>query len=589
MQNLFAIKLKGGIILATVEDIPKYSMEEVPSYFTDEKFIWDEDRFYFRISKKPYRFFVMDTYKHQLEELIVTRNDDRYDESRQDIVADFSVEDAKIYLPFSDKFDPKYGFTAMLRFGAETKKVKISPENVSDIVGQLDKWAVIGKPNKAKEIITNLLRLLKNFNLLKETKQPPWPGFYTIDGKFTATVEYDNPEKTKLREALKELEELATHFEPFKEQLNFILHWHIIAPFSFYKKMQDQADKVGAVYMYGSSRAGKTILAQLGAHIYGQRWTDQMVGAGKAHSVASLGYNISQSTFAVTLDEAEQIFSRGNEEILAMLKNAIHYLEARGKYNTITMQYENIPALAPLIITSNKTQPSNASIGARLHSLEFTMKKNRSNDEIIAFNDRFEPESDKGPLRKLSAIGSHVANHLETFPNILELRWKEASEILWKAVYEDAGMDIPEWLDGLSEVASGLEEAWEEEDIETYENFRKLVLRQGVNIPRTVDTDTGEFRQISVKEIIDYVAKGRKEPWISYRTYKGEELIEIAGSIRNDLIKDANDNTSLKLLAHKFGGKHFSTTRLGRRVWVAQWKYNDFVELMSGKEDSEET
>lgn len=558
--------------------IKDYEKTSTPLYFNDEIFKWDS-RFYMRIGTSPLKFFVIDYENLTIEEVRVVKFEEEYRESGKIILANFSVYAIVKYLPLSRELSPLYEFHLILDEGG---KVMLPPQTFTETIGQLKEIAgAVARSNKIVDTMNNAVTLANKIGKLITKKDPPYPGFFYIDKEILSTVKYEDPSVTEMKEALEEIHQFSDHFQEFKEQLNFILHWMVMAPFSFFKKQRGDSDKLGTLYMYGSSRAGKTIIAMLSCHIWKRDIDKSIVGAGMLHSEASFGKNVSESTFPVILDEGERIFSKKNEGLLATFKNSVFYTNVRGRYNPSSGRYEQIPALAPMIMTSNASHPTNAALGARLNTLEFMMDKNRTKDEIREFNNKFDPENPKGPLNKLQHIGAFTATYIEANKDILDESWGRAAEIIWEAIYDYAEISMPEWMNKCKD-ASGLDEAWEAEEEEIYTAFRRLVLRNAEVYGLRTD---GKIFEVTIGEKIDDVVFAARETWIRYfipstGKYKGQEFVEIDAGICRDLEKDSNLNISLKLLCSKLGGKYTVTSRAGRKVKVARWRYKEFVEMM---------
>lgn len=421
-----------------------YDENEIPDYFNQDFFSW-KNRYY--MTSNGHNFFVLDMEKNEIEDVTVERiksdsgTEESIIESGIKTIAFFSVEDFVEYKPFLEEIVPMYKFR--LKYGNSIKEIppKTFQEAALSIKNTL---GTIPNPEKTREILNKLIILLRHFGLIKISNEPPYPGFFKIEDKLVSTVDYEMPKQSELQEALKELHKFSGYFEEFKEQLNFTLQWNILAPFSFYRK-QNRRDRMGLLYMYGSHSSGKTSIAMLGCHIWDQKYWKQLVGSGMIHSAPNFGYHVNQSTFPIVLEDGWMVFRK---KLLDTFEKAVYGIYARMPYNSFYGKLMPVPALAPMIIATTENPPENDYIGEDLHVLEFKIDKFRTENEMSEFSQRFNPENDNGPLRKLKAIGAFTANYIKANPEIMDMPWKEAAEVVWRAIYEVTGMEMPSWMNG---------------------------------------------------------------------------------------------------------------------------------------------
>lgn len=427
----------------------EYKANEVPDYVNQKIFSW-KDRYYMSIG--GLKFFVMDRKANEIEELEVVKikqgssTKESFIETNVNQLAKFSVEEAIKYKPFLSEpllkeIGPLYGWR--LRFNNGIKE--ITPKRNHEVLRELKNGLIaFNQPKRAHEIMCHLGNLLGSFDLLKFSNNPPYPGFFRGDGKVVSAADYKMPDQDELKEALIELHQLSEYYEEFKKQLNFTLHWNIMAPFSFYKKQRIK-NRMGLLYLHGTLRAGKATMAVLSCHIWDQEFNKQFITPGLVYSESSLSELVSQSTFPLIFKDGNGLFRK---KLLNIFENAVCSLTVRDKYNPVLARGIPVPALASMIITSNEKPPKNDYFGEDLHALEFKRNRLRTEKEMQLFNKRFNPENNEGPLRKLKAIGAFTANYLEANPEIIELPWKEAAEVVWRAIYEHAGIEMPGWMNG---------------------------------------------------------------------------------------------------------------------------------------------
>ena len=538
-------------------------------------------RLYMKTSSVPLSFYVMDNRNHKIETLRVTKKvENKIDvwyEYNQTTIARFSVDEIYEYRPLYHGIAPSYGMTILTK---NRNNIKLTPGYLDEVLGELrGHGGILTKTHRAMDTLQDLIALASDAGFLIDKINPPQDGFFYIDKKLVSTIDFEYPSATEVREALQLLNKFSDYYTEFKDKLGYILHWEIMAAFSFAKKQYGSSDKLGALYLFNSSRAGKTILGFLALHIW--NGTDNFVGAGGLHSEASYGRNISQNTFPVLFDEGDRVFTDTKSSLPDVFKNSVLYPYARGRYSPVTGRYENIPALSAPIITSNKHEPRSAALGARLKSLEFLLSKPRTSEEMKEFNKEFDPERMPGPLTKLNVIGAYTAHYMLDNPDLIGKDWEDVSKEIWESIYEYGGLNIPLWMKEYK-AAGGLEEAWENEENDIYNMFRKLVLRNAKPEPE-YDQDEKVKIPITTFDKIEDVLIYSKETWIEYfrpktGKNKGKEFVEIDAGICKDMMKEFKMDISLKIIESNLNGK----ITVSKRMKVIRWEYKKFVELLGG-------
>jgi len=575
--------------------IPGFNMYQENKQFYVQEEPGMKGKIYRRVSSKPLTFFVIDFDQKSMGFVNVIPNEDdisEAEETKYNEIAYFSADKVIRYMPMYK------GGSSMYEWFIATQMddtAVIGPEYSSGCSGEIGEiQGAIPDPTKVGKVLQEAALTLHKAGLMEKRYDPPYDGFFHIarpgvdhsdsTACYTPTLEYEEATEEDLYEAVNELEELSTHYEEFLPQLNFVLHWTLMSPFSYLKRQKGDSDKMGALYLYGTSRVGKTIMCLLGAHIWQRPLEDTMKSHGDLHSEANFGKVLSETTFPILFDEGEKIFSRTAKWLTAMFKNAVFYLHVRGRYNPHSGRYEQIPALAPVMITSNSSSPNNAALGARMNTIEFMRESIRSEADRRAFNERFDPENSQGPLSKLGAIGAFTANYIQADPSILDNDWKTASEIIWNAVYEHAGMETPEWMQEISNATEDLENTADEEEAHELAAFRKLVLKSS-----DVYSNESE-RVVTIEEKVQNVVKGAKADWISQYVSqrganKGQAFVEVDAGIGFDLEREFDMTISLKMLAAKLNGV-LTTVRRGKKVVkVVRWPYQEFLEMFISSDE----
>jgi hypothetical protein len=258
-----------------------------------------------------------------------------------------------------------------------------------------------------------------------------------------------------LREALLLLNELAENwFKHIQDKFATVIKWGVIALFIYAYKQKGKWVKW--LYLYGSSNTGKTTLAEMATiYLWGLDPGKHNKTGANIDTSARLGHVLSQSTFPVVIREPKGALDK--EEVVEMIKASVEGLTARGKFHRGT--YTDIPALAPLIFTSNRYLPRDDALPRRLKVLRFTYGERIPEDRAREFESKVKPE-----LKKLKAIGGFIASYFlkNGLREDLEKQGVEALENAYKSV----GLEPPAWLKLDAGVGS---------ETEVYENMRELV------------------------------------------------------------------------------------------------------------------
>jgi hypothetical protein len=563
------------------EKVQGWKADEEINYKVDWPTFFHGDRLYQRISEAPLGFFIIDNKEECMEKCLISKEDKKgkRHEHKKVIVANFAVDELVLYEPIEKDFTPQYG----IKIRKNKRKHEFRGE-LQEVLGEINTYAgYFVKPRESTEIFGRIVSLFEAHKKLMVKKEPTQPGFYWIDKKLVSTKDYIDPSATEVRKALELLEDFCSYFMQFKEQVSFCLHWMLLAPFSFARRQKGTKDIQNALYLYGTSGAGKSTIALLSSHIWDIPIIEADVGAGLLHSQASYGRSISQNTYPIIIDEAEGVFDPKNAEIGRLFKTSIFKTVARGRYSPLTGRYEKILSLSPQILTSNIKPPSDGAIGARFYNLDFFTEKPRKESEMNAFEGIFLPPSTNGPLQILKHLGNFVGCYVLANPELIDMEWKESSKILMEALYEYGGRPLPEWLSEVGE-AKGREEAWKAEDDAIINRFTNLILRKAD--PNVFDEDRKQKNYLTVIDKVNDVIKMSREPWIYYHspnkgTLAGKEYVIATGGIEIAFEKEYGIAYSRKVLAQKLGG---DDTRLNNRR-VIRWEYREFLKLFDSGDE----
>ncbi|ADJ54264.1 primase/DNA polymerase [Hyperthermophilic Archaeal Virus 2] len=439
------------------------------------------------------------------------------------------------------------------------KPLVIGPALQPEILDRLEAEGLVVASRLARDVLAAIIHAYQVRGRAELKTEIESPGFYMVDGKLQAvSVEVKEPSPEELKEALLLLNELATKwFKHMPDKFATVIKWGLIAPFIYAYKQRGKW--IRWLYLYGSSKTGKTTLAEI-ATVYLWR-----LDPGKHHKTgasmdtpARLGHVLSQSTFPVAISEPAGALDKS--DIVEIIKASVEGLTARGKYHRGA--YTDIPALAPLVFTSNKYVPRDDTLLRRFKVLHFTYGERVPEELATEFESKVKPE-----LKKLKAIGDYTASYFlkNGIGEDLEKQGIEALE----AAYRSVGLEPPEWLrldTGTSSEAEIFEDMREQVRVflvkRVNEEYNRFVGRVTVEKP-----DEGELfldrSQIDLKTRIEIVLDKQLIPWL---LRKGNDVLITTG-IMHELEEVTGDIGGLKSLAELLGWEYMKySMREGERV-----------------------
>jgi hypothetical protein len=401
------------------------------------------------------------------------------------------------------------------------------------------------------------------------------PGFYYIDGRVVGVrVDVRTPTKEELREALELLNELASNwFKHVQDRFSEVIRWGVVSPFIYCYKQRGKW--VRWLYLWGPSKTGKTTLGDIVLRIWGLDSKNIKTGAS-IDTPARLGYVLSQSTCPVLINEPANALSK--DEIVEMVKNAVESLIVRGKYQRGS--YIDIPALAPIIFTSNRYIPRDDALLRRLKVITFTYGEKIPEDKATEFE-----STAKARLGKLKAIGDYIASRV--VGNGLPENPEDIVKMLEEA-YRFAGLETPEWLklkyeeaeDFTQDIREAIRVYLVDRVNEEYSRFVGRVLVEkpsGYDVVSRTDTDLEDRVRIVIdKQLI---------PWIIKRVEDGEEYLYITTGLVSELSKVVSNVGSLKSIAELLGWEYQPrrAVREGSKVTsysVIKVPLKDFIDFL---------
>lgn len=301
------------------------------------------------------------------------------------------------------------------------------------------------------------------------------PGFYLVDGRLV-TVKYsvEEVDTKRLRQALELLNELAeVWFKHVRDKFSTVVKWGVVAPFSYVLKQKGRW--IHWLYLYGDSATGKTTLGRVVLKLWGLDSKFEKTGAS-LDTVARLGYVLSVSTFPILINEPGNALTK--EDVVEAIKNAVDNTIVRGKY--VKGTYTEIPALAPLIFTSNKFLPKDDAVLRRFKIVTFSYGEKIPVEKQSEFKERVEPR-----LALLSEIGKCIAKQVVEAQDLDRIDGRS----LLEKCYEIAGLEKPTWLSLEYTETTDIHETIVEEFVERLKKYINDSFARYVS--RVVEVDSG--------------------------------------------------------------------------------------------------
>jgi len=261
-------------------------------------------------------------------------------------------------------------------------------------------------------------------------------------------------------------------------------------------------------------------------------------------------------------------------------KHAVENLFTRGRGNS-SKGYERYLAMAPFYLTVNQPIPLNKEIRKRFYVIHLSLVDSFTEDEKKEYDSKV-----KGRLEDLKYLGYFVFKKISENPEILfKEHWISLATKLLKEAFEYAGLEVPEWVEEISEPES---EELINEDIN--ELIRSRLLKyindqytryiSKLNVEVIVDEDVTFTRVQEFEARVRVLLDQYLIPWAYLR---GEEVI-ITTSILDVLEGISID--SLKTLAERLGWKYGVHKVGGRNCRSIKVSLKEFVKFLIGDKES---
>ncbi|RLF07127.1 MAG: hypothetical protein DRJ69_07445, partial [Thermoprotei archaeon] len=489
-----------------------------------------------------------------------------------DYISNFAITKVIVYVnPFLESEKT----LSLMLFNPLTKQfLKYRETFLFNILQDLANQIGIRNNRRLKDAISSLVDEFIAKGLAKVKNVIPATGFFEKDGKLefyeSVKLPLALPEKDrdKTIEALAKLEKLLEFYN--KDKALAGIYFFIQSPLGFIRKDYGKENKI--ILLHGESHVGKTLLCKIGSAIWGLREDQGIIGGAKL-TTPQLAERLNVMTLNLTIDEVRNILGIG--DIADMLKTATTNIHIKSRIIP-QLGYKRLEyyAYASITLTTNVIPHLYPGLEDRFIPVEFDYSDKRDPkvvDEFLKNMRRFRQD--------LAYIGSYLRDLFirrwkEIKKIILEKDQIEAGYLLLKMLYEDLGLDIPNWLKPIS-LTFELE-APNEIDI-FFETIQEDLIDQArkFNIP-TYNLETAIEDLAKMNALPSYMLFGSRNIYIKASIIQHIFLkkgFEIAGGLSNLAVK-----LSLKYAPYK--GK--KCLYLPKEFLIEKIKQIDIEETIEG-------
>jgi hypothetical protein len=234
-----------------------------------------------------------------------------------------------------------------------------------------------------------------------------------------------------------------------------VIKWGLISPFSFIIKSNSE-EWMPYLQMFGWGKSGKTTLGLL-VYMIWNRSTKLRKGFSNIDTIPRLGEAISNNTYPVLVNEIGSLYETGRfdryKAIKETIKHCVESTTVRGKF--IDQKYEEIPALSPLIFTSNYAPHNDGGFGRRFISIHFPKDEKKEVDEEENFKKLLHEKK-----RYLKVLGDFAMQYIFNDPSVLLRKdWKDIAKGIIIEFYQFADKEVPEWIEYFVEQRDAIDES----------------------------------------------------------------------------------------------------------------------------------
>lgn len=337
---------------------------------------------------------------------------------------------------------------------------KLGPYNsLTELLKALENKGYILNRNKAADAFNSVVSAMKGQGegQVEYITDVTTSGYYFIDSKLVMkniTQSSNAFFKEDVVECCNLLDTLSSGWKN-KDIFPTVIKWGLISPFSFIIKSNSE-EWMPYLQMYGWGKSGKTTLGTL-VYMIWNRSTKLKKGFSNMDTVPRLGETISKDTYPVLVNEVGSLYETGRfdryKAIKETIKHGVESTTTRGKF--IDQKYEDIPALSPLIFTSNYAPHNDGGFGRRFISIHFPKDEKKEPEEEAEFKKLLQEKK-----KYLKVLGDFTLRYVSKDPSfLLKEDWKDIAKKILTAFYQFAGKEIPKWIEYFVEQKDAVDES----------------------------------------------------------------------------------------------------------------------------------
>ena len=334
-----------------------------------------------------------------------------------------------------------------------------------------------------------------------------------------------------LKEALKVVEEAAAKYFTNPDRLDLLatsIAWGMIAPISFVFKSNSVYYLVW-LHFWGSPNATKSKTGMIVLAIDGHHKDERFIrNISNIDTIARLGEEIGKTTFPKLVDEVD-LNDEKYRTLINQMKSAISSKILRSKFRPNGISATDIPALSPLILTSNAPPPlEDSAYMKRINDRYFdkSESKKENDPEAISFRQFLATELDKlhllGDFRNWYVMNNQhevLSSVQQEKMTLLDLGTK-----ILAAAYEYAGIQMPDWLKTRRLPQNQMESSFVDNKVAIKNAFETLI---NINLKNFNKHDI--FEESHIKETVSNrvanLLDGRKLPYMKRSRSDGNQVI----------------------------------------------------------------
>ena len=411
---------------------------------------------------------------------------------------------------------------------------KIGPyASLSELLKVLEIKGYVLNRNKSADAFSSVVSAMKDKEngLVEYLSDVTTLGYYLIDGKLVTKGISQNTEEIQKEEAIEcceLLDNLATGWKN-KEVFPTVLKWGLLAPFSFIIK--SNSDKyMPWLQMYGQGQSGKTTLGLLVLQAWNRPSTLKK-GFNNIDTPARFGETVSKDTYPVLVNEVGSLYETGKfrryTNIIELIKHSVESPTARAKF-VEQNNFQDIPALSPLMLTSNYAPPNDGGFNRRIISIHFPKDEKKEDDRRVLFDKLLEDKK-----KYLKTLGDFAAQYISKAPSILlKEDWKNIAKDILIEFYQFADKEVPEWIEYFVEQKDAVDES-NENTMFALRSF--LITRVNETYSRHKDKDNAAN---TISERLEFCLENELIPF--FQKMKGDIIIT------HDILDEINNRNRIE-------------------------------------------